>query len=57
MDLPHGPVFNQDEQYLQLDIQPTVGYALKANRMQFWIKSLHHKIQELKKVENKHTEL
>ncbi|XP_021511025.1 acylcarnitine hydrolase-like isoform X2 [Meriones unguiculatus] len=57
VDLPHWPVFNQDEQYLQLDIQPAVGNALKANRMQFWMKTLPLKIQELKDVENKHTEL
>ncbi|XP_037062371.1 acylcarnitine hydrolase-like [Peromyscus leucopus] len=57
MDLPHWPVFNQDEQYLQLDIQTNVGYALKANRMQFWTKILPQKIQQLKDVENKHTEL
>ncbi|KAL1784299.1 acylcarnitine hydrolase-like [Sigmodon hispidus] len=57
MDLPHWPVFNKDEQYLQLDIQPTVAYALKANRMQFWTKTLPQKIQELKDVEKKHTEL
>uniref|UniRef100_A0A8C2MLA4 Carboxylic ester hydrolase n=1 Tax=Cricetulus griseus TaxID=10029 RepID=A0A8C2MLA4_CRIGR len=57
MDLPHWPTFNQDEQYLQLDIQPTVGHALNANRMQFWTEILPQKIQELKEVENKHTEL
>ncbi|KAL6030748.1 hypothetical protein STEG23_013542 [Scotinomys teguina] len=57
MDLPHWPVFNQDEQYLQLDIHSNVGYALKANRMQFWTKTLPQKIQKLKDVENKHTEL
>ncbi|XP_042133153.2 acylcarnitine hydrolase-like isoform X1 [Peromyscus maniculatus bairdii] len=57
MDLPHWPVFNQDEQYLQLDIQTNVGYVLKANRMQFWTKILPQKIQQLKDVENKHTEL
>nr|XP_042133150.1 pyrethroid hydrolase Ces2e-like isoform X2 [Peromyscus maniculatus bairdii] len=57
MDLPHWPVFTQDEQYLQLDIQPTVSYALKANRMQFWTKILPQKIQQLKDVGNKHTEL
>ncbi|XP_052583806.1 acylcarnitine hydrolase-like isoform X5 [Peromyscus californicus insignis] len=57
MDLPHWPVFTQDEQYLQLDIQTTVGYALKASRMQFWTKTLPQKIQQLKDVENKHAEL
>ncbi|XP_036032464.1 acylcarnitine hydrolase-like, partial [Onychomys torridus] len=57
MDLPNWPVFNQDEQYLQLDFQPNVGYALKANRMQMFTKTLPQKIQQLKDVEKKHTEL
>ncbi|KAG3257099.1 cocaine esterase-like, transcript variant X2 [Ictidomys tridecemlineatus] len=55
--LPHWPLFNQDQQYLQLDIQPAVGQALKAHRLQFWTKTLPQKIQELKGAEDKHTEL
>uniref|UniRef100_A0A8C9QS70 Carboxylic ester hydrolase n=1 Tax=Spermophilus dauricus TaxID=99837 RepID=A0A8C9QS70_SPEDA len=55
--LPHWPLFDQDQQYLQLDIQPAVGQALKANRLQFWTKTLPQKIQELKGAEDKHTEL
>uniref|UniRef100_A0A8C9PYP2 Carboxylic ester hydrolase n=1 Tax=Spermophilus dauricus TaxID=99837 RepID=A0A8C9PYP2_SPEDA len=55
--LPHWPLFDQDQQYLQLDIQPAVGQALKAHRLQFWTKTLPQKIQELKGAENKHTEL
>uniref|UniRef100_A0A8C5YP70 Carboxylic ester hydrolase n=1 Tax=Marmota marmota marmota TaxID=9994 RepID=A0A8C5YP70_MARMA len=43
--LPHWPLFNQDQQYLQLDIQPAVGQTLP------------QKIQELKGDEDKHTEL
>ncbi|XP_046290753.1 cocaine esterase isoform X3 [Marmota monax] len=46
--LPHWPLFDQDQQYLQLDIQPAVGKALKAHRLQFWTKTLPQKIQELK---------
>ncbi|XP_048648608.1 cocaine esterase-like isoform X8 [Marmota marmota marmota] len=46
--LPHWPLFDQDQQYLQLDIQPAVGQALKAHRLQFWTKTLPQKIQELK---------
>uniref|UniRef100_A0A8C5Z691 Carboxylic ester hydrolase n=1 Tax=Marmota marmota marmota TaxID=9994 RepID=A0A8C5Z691_MARMA len=46
--LPHWPLFNQDQQYLQLDIQPAVGQALRAHRLQFWTKTLPQKIQELK---------
>ncbi|XP_041910134.1 acylcarnitine hydrolase-like [Arvicola amphibius] len=32
MDLPHRPVFNQDELYLQLDVQPTVGLCSKGQQ-------------------------
>ncbi|KAG3257103.1 cocaine esterase-like [Ictidomys tridecemlineatus] len=55
--LPHWPLFDQDQQYLQLDIQPAVGQALKAHRLQFWTKTLPQKIQELKEAEDKHTDL
>ncbi|KAM5134101.1 cocaine esterase-like [Callospermophilus lateralis] len=54
--LPHWPMYVQDQQYLQLDIQPAVGQALKAHRFQFWTKTLPQKIQELKGAENKHKE-
>ncbi|XP_058530820.1 cocaine esterase-like [Ochotona princeps] len=33
--LPHWPVLDQEEQYLQLSTQPAVGRALKAHRRQF----------------------
>uniref|UniRef100_A0A8C0ZRZ8 Carboxylic ester hydrolase n=1 Tax=Castor canadensis TaxID=51338 RepID=A0A8C0ZRZ8_CASCN len=56
-DLPHWPMFNQEEQYLQLNIQPTVGRALKVSKLQFWTKTLPQKIQELKEAKKKHTEL
>uniref|UniRef100_I3ME46 Carboxylic ester hydrolase n=1 Tax=Ictidomys tridecemlineatus TaxID=43179 RepID=I3ME46_ICTTR len=56
-DLPHWPLFDQDQQYLQLDIQPAVGKALKAHRLQFWTKTLPQKIQELKGDKVKHTDL
>ncbi|XP_057610263.1 acylcarnitine hydrolase-like [Chionomys nivalis] len=46
--LPDWPVMDNDEQYLQLDIQPAVGRALKARRLQFWTQTLPQKIQELK---------
>ncbi|XP_013010430.1 cocaine esterase isoform X2 [Cavia porcellus] len=56
-DLPQWPVFDHEELYLQLDIQPAVGRALKASRMKFWREILPQKIQELKEAEEKHTEL
>uniref|UniRef100_A0A8C5L3S1 Acylcarnitine hydrolase-like n=1 Tax=Jaculus jaculus TaxID=51337 RepID=A0A8C5L3S1_JACJA len=52
-DLPHWPVFDQDEQYLQLNTQPAVGRALKASRYQFWTQTLPQKIQELKMAQGK----
>ncbi|KAH0520840.1 Pyrethroid hydrolase Ces2e [Microtus ochrogaster] len=45
---PDWPVMNNNEKYLQLDIQPAVGQALKARRLQFWTQTLPQKIQELK---------
>ncbi|XP_048211355.1 cocaine esterase-like isoform X1 [Perognathus longimembris pacificus] len=56
-DLLHWPMFDKNERYLQLDIQPAVGQALKASRLKFWTKTLPQKIQELKEAEMKHTEL
>ncbi|XP_023565019.1 cocaine esterase-like isoform X2 [Octodon degus] len=56
-DLPQWPVFDHDKQYLQLDIQPTVGRALKGHRLKFWMETLPQKIQELKRAEEKHTDL
>ncbi|KAL4835838.1 hypothetical protein H8958_006320 [Nasalis larvatus] len=55
--LPHWPLFDQEEQYLQLNLQPAVGRALKAHRFQFWKTVLPQKIQELEEPEEKRTEL
>ncbi|XP_041505906.1 pyrethroid hydrolase Ces2e-like isoform X1 [Microtus oregoni] len=55
--LPYWPMMDDDEQYLQLDIQPAVGRALKARRLQFWTQTLPQKIQELKGAQEGHKEL
>nr|XP_048293137.1 acylcarnitine hydrolase-like [Myodes glareolus] len=55
--LPYWPMMDHDEQYLPLDIQPAVGRALKARKLQFWTKTLPQKIQELKKSQRMHKEL
>jgi carboxylesterase 2 len=55
--LPYWPVMDHDEQYLELDIQPAVGRALKARRLQFWTKTLPQKIQELNRAQENHAEL
>ncbi|XP_051057516.1 liver carboxylesterase [Phodopus roborovskii] len=55
--LPYWPELVHDEQYLKLDIQPAVGRALKARKLQFWTKILPQKIQEIKRAQDKHVEL
>ncbi|XP_059120173.1 acylcarnitine hydrolase-like isoform X2 [Peromyscus eremicus] len=55
--LPYWPKLDHDEQYLQLDIQPTVGQSLKARRLQFWTKTLPKKILEIQGTQNNHMEL
>nr|XP_048287075.1 acylcarnitine hydrolase-like isoform X1 [Myodes glareolus] len=54
--LPDWPVMDEDEQYLQLDVQPAVGQALKARRVQFWTQTLPQKIQELKGAQDNYKE-
>ncbi|KAM6177441.1 pyrethroid hydrolase Ces2e-like [Erethizon dorsatum] len=39
-DLPHWPALDHEEQYLQLDIELSVGHALKAPRLKFWTETL-----------------
>ena len=46
----------QEEQHLQLDVQPAVGRALKAHRFQLWMKTLPQEIPELMEAKEKHTE-
>ncbi|CAO2610290.1 Liver carboxylesterase [Lemmus lemmus] len=38
--LPYWPELGYDDQYLHLGIQPAVGRALKARKLQFWTKPL-----------------
>ncbi|XP_012860629.3 cocaine esterase [Echinops telfairi] len=38
--LPHWPLFDQESQYLQLNLHPEVGRALKSSRLHFWTKIL-----------------
>ncbi|XP_048211359.1 pyrethroid hydrolase Ces2e-like [Perognathus longimembris pacificus] len=56
-DLLHWPILDQNEQYLQLDIHPAVGQAMKASRLKFWTETLPQKIQELNMAKEKHLEL
>lgn len=50
-------MFDEEERYLQLNVQPAVGQALKARRLQFWTHTLPQRVQELRVSEQKHTEL
>ncbi|XP_048211353.1 pyrethroid hydrolase Ces2e-like isoform X14 [Perognathus longimembris pacificus] len=56
-DLFHWPMFDQNGHYLQLDLHPAVGQALKASRLKFWTKTLPQKIQELMGAKEEHLEL
>ncbi|XP_072492053.1 pyrethroid hydrolase Ces2e-like isoform X2 [Notamacropus eugenii] len=42
-DLFQWPAYNQNEEYLQLDLQLSVGKGLKAEKVDFWMKSLPQK--------------
>ncbi|XP_040838508.1 cocaine esterase-like [Ochotona curzoniae] len=55
--LPHWPILDQEEKYLQLNAQPVVGRALKAHRHRFWMQTLPKKMQELMGTGQKHVEL
>ncbi|XP_006863700.1 PREDICTED: cocaine esterase [Chrysochloris asiatica] len=54
--LPHWPMFDQENQYLQLNTKPEVGQALKAHRLQFWTKTLPQKLQALTEAKEEHAE-
>ncbi|XP_005403774.1 PREDICTED: pyrethroid hydrolase Ces2e-like [Chinchilla lanigera] len=56
-DLPYWPPLDLEEQYLQLNISPSVGRALKASRLKFWTETLPHQLGELKVAEERHTEV
>ncbi|XP_055991994.1 cocaine esterase-like [Sorex fumeus] len=56
-DLLHWPKLDQEEQYLQLNLQPALGQALKAPQLQFWTKMLPQKIKELTYAQERYQEL
>ncbi|KAM5262850.1 pyrethroid hydrolase Ces2e-like [Ctenodactylus gundi] len=47
--LPQWPALDHQELYLQLNLQPAVGTALKASRLKFWTETVPQKIQEPRK--------
>ncbi|XP_033613791.1 cocaine esterase [Fukomys damarensis] len=43
-DLPLWPALDHEEKYLQLNIPPSEGRALKASRLKFWTETLPHQL-------------
>nr|XP_033799420.1 fatty acyl-CoA hydrolase precursor, medium chain-like [Geotrypetes seraphini] len=56
-ELVEWPVYDNKEQYLQIDLKQKMGTQLKDHRMTFWTKDLPENIQQLKKEKKEHTEL
>ncbi|XP_072492058.1 cocaine esterase-like isoform X2 [Notamacropus eugenii] len=48
-DLFHWPVYDQKEEYLQLNLQLSVGTSLKKDKFEFWTKTLPEKMKELQR--------
>ncbi|XP_068941910.1 cocaine esterase-like [Petaurus breviceps papuanus] len=46
-DLIHWPVYEPKEEYLQLNLQLSVGKSLKKDKWEFWTKTLPQKMKEL----------
>ncbi|XP_068941906.1 cocaine esterase-like isoform X4 [Petaurus breviceps papuanus] len=44
-DLFHWPVYDQKEEYLQLNLQLSVGKSLKKDRWEFWTKTIPQKMK------------
>lgn len=51
------PKMDHEKQYLQLNLQPEVGRALKASRYHFWTETVPQKIYKLEQNKNSHMEL
>ncbi|XP_072492061.1 pyrethroid hydrolase Ces2e-like [Notamacropus eugenii] len=45
-DLFHWPVYDRKEEYLQLNLQLSVGASLKKDKFEFWTKTLPEKMKE-----------
>ncbi|XP_043937863.1 fatty acyl-CoA hydrolase precursor, medium chain-like [Protopterus annectens] len=51
------PVYDQEENYMKLNIKQDIASHLKENRMFFWTKTLPAKIKEMSEEEREHSEL
>uniref|UniRef100_A0A4X2LXJ1 Carboxylic ester hydrolase n=1 Tax=Vombatus ursinus TaxID=29139 RepID=A0A4X2LXJ1_VOMUR len=47
-DLIHWPVYDQKEEYLQLNLQLSVGKSLRKDKWKFWTKTLPEKMNKIK---------
>ncbi|XP_072492072.1 cocaine esterase-like [Notamacropus eugenii] len=47
-DLIHWPVYDQKEEYLQLNLQVSVGKNLRRDKFEFWTKTVPQKTKELR---------
>ncbi|XP_036604067.1 pyrethroid hydrolase Ces2e-like isoform X2 [Trichosurus vulpecula] len=45
-DLTHWPVYDQKEEYLQLNLELSVGKSLKRDKFEFWTKTVPQKMKE-----------
>ncbi|XP_036604071.1 cocaine esterase-like [Trichosurus vulpecula] len=45
-DLIHWPVYDQKEEYLQLNLELSVGKSLKRDKFEFWTKTVPQKMKE-----------
>ncbi|XP_043837720.1 cocaine esterase-like [Dromiciops gliroides] len=45
-NLLHWPVYDQKEEYLQLNLQLSVGKSLKGNKLEFWTETMPQKMKE-----------
>ncbi|XP_030060311.1 fatty acyl-CoA hydrolase precursor, medium chain isoform X1 [Microcaecilia unicolor] len=55
--LVEWPVYDHNEQYLEIDLQQKAGTKLKDHRVTFWTKIVPEKIQQRIKEKKEHTEL
>nr|XP_005290004.2 cocaine esterase-like [Chrysemys picta bellii] len=54
--LVEWPVYDMNEQYLELNLQQKKAKKLKGNRVEFWTKTLPEKIKKMKE-KKEHAEL
>ncbi|MBN3306461.1 SASB hydrolase, partial [Amia calva] len=56
-DLVHWPLYNQNEDYLGIDVQQKSAKGLKTNRVKFISETLPEKLKTLKEDDLKHSDM